>query len=262
MSRDGREPFSYDYTRVSSTSPWKVMPGRYTREGDVLPLLLGGVDDMFVVARPGDEAAVSFDASQLPTLPPGWARTFLIHADGFSKEMDLTGSPYQVPRSRSTHETIQARTDYPNAAHRDYVERTTRATSPRAAVRMARLENGKVKGESKVRKPIAVVRRVKRRQNVAPGDRWGQHIKESKPRGAKEALMTSARHRRCLSPSGLHVFFPTYPRLRPTTFAAAPRLIVACDSAVSLCLSSARLRFIFDLVVECLPNPGRARSIE
>ncbi|HEX5705912.1 MAG TPA: FG-GAP-like repeat-containing protein, partial [Pyrinomonadaceae bacterium] len=83
---DGREPFGYDYTRVSFTSPWKTMTGRYTREGDVLPLLKAS-DDMFVVARPGDEISVSFDARRLAPLPRGWTRTFLLYADGFSKEM-------------------------------------------------------------------------------------------------------------------------------------------------------------------------------
>jgi Flp pilus assembly protein TadD len=87
----GREtidsPFDYDYTRVRAASPWKQLPGRYTRTGDVRELL-GGVDDVFVVSRPGDEIALSFDAGALPPLPAGWRRTFLLHADGFSKEMD------------------------------------------------------------------------------------------------------------------------------------------------------------------------------
>ncbi len=64
---DGREPYGYDYARVSAVSPWKQLIGSYTREGDVRPLLRE-VDDLFVVSRPGDEIALSFDASALPPL--------------------------------------------------------------------------------------------------------------------------------------------------------------------------------------------------
>jgi Tfp pilus assembly protein PilF len=95
-SPDGRQPLSYDYKQVSFTSPWKVMTGRYTREGDVRELVLGS-DDMFVISRPGDEIELSFAAEKLPALPRGWTRTFLLYADGFSKEMDInSASPDQV----------------------------------------------------------------------------------------------------------------------------------------------------------------------
>lgn len=95
-SPDGRQPMSYDYKKVSFTSPWKVMTGRYTREGDVRELLLES-DDMFVISKPGDELVLSFDARQLPPLRRGWKRTFLLYADGFSKEMDInSASPDQV----------------------------------------------------------------------------------------------------------------------------------------------------------------------
>ncbi|HKY43833.1 MAG TPA: FG-GAP-like repeat-containing protein, partial [Pyrinomonadaceae bacterium] len=95
-SPDGRQPMSYDYEKVSFTSPWKVMPGRYTREGDVRELLLES-DDMFVISRPGDELVLSFDARNLRPLAPGWMRTFLLYADGYSKEMDInSASPDQV----------------------------------------------------------------------------------------------------------------------------------------------------------------------
>jgi len=81
---------------VSFTSPWKVMTGRYTREGDVRELL-NSIDDMFAISRPGDEFILSFDATKLPALPEGWTRTFLLYADGFSKEMDInSASPDQV----------------------------------------------------------------------------------------------------------------------------------------------------------------------
>jgi tetratricopeptide (TPR) repeat protein len=93
---DGREPFSFRYERVSAHSPWKVFPGRYTREGDVRALL-ERTDDVFVISRPGDEIALSFDAAALPPLPAGWTRTWLFYSDGYSKEMDVnSGSPDAV----------------------------------------------------------------------------------------------------------------------------------------------------------------------
>ena len=85
---DGKEPFGYDFDRVSTDAPWKTMPGQYTRFGDVAPLLSAS-DDRFVVSAPGDEMALSFDGAALEALPPGWTRTFLLFADGFSKEMNL-----------------------------------------------------------------------------------------------------------------------------------------------------------------------------
>lgn len=85
---DGREPWGYDYAKVLLDTPWKLMPGRYTREGDVSELI-AKTDDRFVVSRPGDELALSFDASALPPLPPGTRRTFLLYSVGYSKEMDL-----------------------------------------------------------------------------------------------------------------------------------------------------------------------------
>jgi tetratricopeptide (TPR) repeat protein len=95
-SPDVRQPMTYDYKKVSFTSPWKVMTGRYTREGDVRELLHSS-DDMFVISRPGDELVLSFAEDELPPLPDGWTRTFLLYADGFSKEMDInSASPDQI----------------------------------------------------------------------------------------------------------------------------------------------------------------------
>ncbi|HXU38912.1 MAG TPA: FG-GAP-like repeat-containing protein [Blastocatellia bacterium] len=126
VTPDGREPFGYDYQRVSTTSPWKTMAGRFTCEGDVRELLLRS-DDMFVISRPGDEIALSFDAGRLPALPKGWRRTFLLYADGFSKEMDInSASPDQVlplPFHGMKDYPYASRSSYPmTAARRRYIE--------------------------------------------------------------------------------------------------------------------------------------------
>jgi tetratricopeptide (TPR) repeat protein len=124
---DGREPFGYDYSRVSTASRWKVMAGRYTREGDVRPLLRQ-VDDMFVISRPGDELALAFDERALPALPAQWARTFLVYVHGYSKEMNpRSAEPEMVgplPFFRMSGYPYGSREHYPRTkAHREYQER-------------------------------------------------------------------------------------------------------------------------------------------
>jgi len=101
-SPDGKEPWSYEYASVSWVSPWKTMPGRYTREGDVVPLL-AAADDRFVISKPGDEVQLSFDATALPPPAPGYARTFLLAGDGFSKEMDINSASPDVVQPLPYH---------------------------------------------------------------------------------------------------------------------------------------------------------------
>jgi hypothetical protein len=62
--------------------------GAYTRHGDVLPLLTS-LDDKLVVFGSGDEVAVDFDPSGLPSLPQGWARDYFFVANGYEKDMDF-----------------------------------------------------------------------------------------------------------------------------------------------------------------------------
>ena len=80
-----------DYRRVLLTSPWKVFAGRYTREGDVRSLL-AAPDDLFVIARTGDEVALQFD----DLARHGARRTYLLGGLGFSKEMDMNSASPDV----------------------------------------------------------------------------------------------------------------------------------------------------------------------
>ena len=110
------------------------MVGRYTREGDVRPLLRD-VDDMYVISRPGDELALAFDERSLPTLPSGWQRTFLVYAYGWSKEMNpRSASPDAVgplPFFRMSRYPYGPDEHYPRTRlHREYHEKyNTRVVS-------------------------------------------------------------------------------------------------------------------------------------
>ena len=152
----GAAPPTYDYDRVSTVSPWKEMPGRYTREGDV-KALIAAIDDLFVVSRPGDAIAVAFPAEDgtdspnpaltsvgdveqrfsavrrphgtgLKTRATSAQLTFFLFAHGYSKEMDInSASPDQaapLPFRGMTRYPYEAPEAYPSTpAHRGYLER-------------------------------------------------------------------------------------------------------------------------------------------
>jgi len=134
VTPDGREPIGYDYDHVSTITPWKMFVGRYTREGDVRELVRS-VDDMFAISRPGDEIALSFDATALPPLPSGWSRSFLLYAHGYSKEMNpRSASPDTVgplPFRAMTKYPYGPDEHYPDTArYREYLDRyNTRVVS-------------------------------------------------------------------------------------------------------------------------------------
>lgn len=80
-------PHSYDYAQVRTVSSWLPFPGRYTRYGDVRPLL-AAADDLTVILAPGDELALGFDATGLPPLAPGWQRSVFLESTGWDKDAD------------------------------------------------------------------------------------------------------------------------------------------------------------------------------
>jgi hypothetical protein len=88
------EMIAANYETVVRDNRWKYFNGNFTRPGDVKPLL-EQTDDVFIISKTGDEIVLSFPA--LPETPEGKKRTFLLYADGYSKEMDInSGSPDSV----------------------------------------------------------------------------------------------------------------------------------------------------------------------
>ena len=85
---------SANYEKVLNDGRWKYFSGSFTKTGAV-GTLLAETDDVFVISKTGDELTLSFDA--LPEPPMGRKYTFLLYADGYSKEMDInSGSPDAV----------------------------------------------------------------------------------------------------------------------------------------------------------------------
>ena len=87
---EGKPPgnVKYLYEKASSTGPYTHPAGAYTRYGDVLPLLTS-LDDRLVIFGSGDEVALDFEPSKLPSLPEGWIRDYFFVANGYEKDMDF-----------------------------------------------------------------------------------------------------------------------------------------------------------------------------
>ena len=87
-SNDGLKPNTYHYEERQSTLDYRSMErGKVTRLGRVDELILEA-DDRFVILGGGDELLVEYDASNLPTLKPGWKRTWLLDTFGWCKDLD------------------------------------------------------------------------------------------------------------------------------------------------------------------------------
>jgi tetratricopeptide (TPR) repeat protein len=81
-------PHWFDYSVVEKGPKWRDLSGKYTRFGDVLPLLTES-DNKYIITNAGDETTVGFNATALPPLAKGWKRDFLIHSVGWVKDGDL-----------------------------------------------------------------------------------------------------------------------------------------------------------------------------
>jgi hypothetical protein len=88
-------PHWFDYSDVSKEPKWRDLTGKYTRYGDVLPLLMES-DNKYVITNAGDETTITFSEKSLPSLPEGWKRDFLIHSVGWVKDGDLNTATGQT----------------------------------------------------------------------------------------------------------------------------------------------------------------------
>ncbi len=80
-------PEHFEYDEPAHGAPWNPLAGRYTRYGDVTPLLRD-VDSRLAVFGSGDELALIFGTGPLPAPQPGQTRDFLLYVDGFVKDGD------------------------------------------------------------------------------------------------------------------------------------------------------------------------------
>ncbi|HEY2785190.1 MAG TPA: FG-GAP-like repeat-containing protein [Fimbriiglobus sp.] len=85
---NSRPPVAYDDAKTEPVpvTRWK---GNLTRLGDVTELL-HATDDRFVICGPGDEITVRFEATKLPPLKDGWARSFVVRTNGYCKDTSPT----------------------------------------------------------------------------------------------------------------------------------------------------------------------------
>ena len=86
ISPDGRQPLIYDYDYVDP-APLAGFKGKLTRHGDVTPLFSAD-DDQLCLVGPGEVVELEFSALDLPTLPPGWTRSYVVRAIGYCKDAD------------------------------------------------------------------------------------------------------------------------------------------------------------------------------
>jgi hypothetical protein len=81
-----RQP-SYDYDQRTPFWDTRYQRGSYTALGPMTELI-ARKDDALAIFGPGEEVHMEFLAD-LPVLPEGWTRVFVVEVDGWCKDMDL-----------------------------------------------------------------------------------------------------------------------------------------------------------------------------
>jgi tetratricopeptide (TPR) repeat protein len=133
-----KQPEQFDYQTASDTSMWNPTSGNYTRYGAV-ESLLREPDDRMAIMGSGDEVRLRFNARELPPLPAGWKRDFLLLVDGWAKDADANTAFSQtvlpLPFHAMSSYPYPASERYPqDQAHQDYL----REYNTRPALRLIR----------------------------------------------------------------------------------------------------------------------------
>ena len=77
--------------------------------------LLAEIDDRMVIMGSGDEVQLRFRAADLPALPAGWKRDFLLLVDGWAKDADANTAYSQSVLPLPFH--AMSRYPYPAGEH-------------------------------------------------------------------------------------------------------------------------------------------------
>lgn len=133
-----RQPERFIYGIPAATSLWNPTPGMYTRYGEVNELTRD-IDDRMVIMGSGDELMLRFPAADLPALPNGWRRDWLLKVDGWAKDRDANTAYSQtvepLPFHGMSSYPYPASESYPETeAHREY----RRKYNTRPALRLLR----------------------------------------------------------------------------------------------------------------------------
>lgn len=114
IDAERKQPDTYIYGNVSSTSFWNPTPGFYTRYGDVKELAQD-VDDRLIIMGSGDELKLRFRARAFPPLREGWTRDYLLRVDGWAKDRDANTAFSTSVEPLPFH--AMSVYPYPNAEH-------------------------------------------------------------------------------------------------------------------------------------------------
>ena len=129
----GEIPY-FDYYKVSKSYQAHLPQGQYTRYGDITELVKEQ-DDKLVIMGTGDQISVKFDERELPKLPAGFKRTYLLYSFGYYKwvmdDRPLFKTVGQLPFKAMSGYPYSNNEHYPlDQEYKDYLEKYNTRSVP------------------------------------------------------------------------------------------------------------------------------------